>query len=85
VHPRQGTVVERLDAKRDAVDAGGSPGRDRYRVDVVRIRFERDFRLRRRWEAAGDDFDEPRNAIGPEPGRRSAAEIDRIDARRRRA
>jgi hypothetical protein len=85
VHPRERTVVERLNAERDAVDAGGLPGGDRSDVDVVWVRFERDLRARSRREAFRDDVDEPRDAIGAEPRRCSAAEIDRIDARRWRA
>ena len=86
VHPAQYGRVERLHARATR----GSPRRARQasaaaRRDIVRVGLEGDFRVGRdRARRARGRSSDPPMAVGLEPGRRSAAEVDRLHSRRRR-
>jgi hypothetical protein len=79
MHPGEYLVAERLATDRQTVDAGVPPGVDGFGGDVFRIRLERDFGMRYEIDSPSNRVDEACDAVTAEPGRRSTAEIKRVD------
>ena len=57
-------VVQRLDAERDAVDAGGAVAAEALRLDARRVGFERDLGVRRDRPVPGDRVEDAPTVAG---------------------
>src|SRR5271170_206942 len=67
-------VVERLDAERQPIDAGGGELAEARRLDRGRIGFERDLDVVSQAPVLGDAREHGRDGRGPHQGWRAAAE-----------
>src|SRR5262249_45318497 len=84
VHPLEYTLIERLRAQRETIDACVTPAGDGVRVHVFGIRLESDFRIPDEVQPPSKHRDESSYAFSAKTRRRSTAEIERFDGRVRR-
>ena len=80
----QALIVERLNAERQAIDAGCAVAREVLGLDARGIGFERDLRIGCDVPMLGDGVDDGGDARGPHQRRRSATEEDARHAPPRR-
>jgi hypothetical protein len=79
MHPGQDPIVERLNAERDAIYACGLPVPDVRRRNVFRIGLESDLRVLPYMSLCPDGFHEAGHTLAAELGRRSPAEVQRLE------
>src|SRR4029078_12291925 len=79
MHPSKYGVIEALNTERNAIDACFPPRRSLNGIDVIRGGPDGDLGFPIHTKATADEIQDARNSACPEPGRSTAAEIDRIE------